>query len=235
MSDKLHVDATLVAAHRMAEIQTENEQLRSKLAEHELLFAIALENDRTLQEILAGIGKLLPGVEATASGIVDAVANVVLKLDAHEDASTPAFDEIVKLCGLAKTWEYPGQVIRDVGDALARRDARIAQLEAQQRAPHPPCLAHTFVGDVCRDCGLVAPRHVDGVRQLSAATDAEPPPNLVELSGRYLLDSLYAYARDRLDPNRDREPPVVCACSPKYRELAPGVHAAYCPLAGRPT
>jgi hypothetical protein len=61
-----------------------------------------------------------------------------------------------------------------------------------------------------------------------------------------LLDSLYAYARDRLDPNRDREPPVVCACSPyveydaatgrqKYRELAPGVHAAYCPLAGKPT
>jgi transposase-like protein len=25
-----------------------------------------------------------------------------------------------------------------------------------------------------------------------------------------------------------------CACSAKYRELAPGVHAAYCPLAGRP-
>jgi hypothetical protein len=58
--------------------------------------------------------------------------------------------------------------------------------------------------------------------ELSAATEAE-------------LDSLYAYARDRLDPNRPREPPVVCACSPKYRELAPGVHAAYCPLAGRPT
>jgi len=48
------------------------------------------------------------------------------------------------------------------------------------------------------------------------------------------LDSLYAYARDRLDPDRDREP-VACACSPKYREIAPGVHAAYCPLAGEPT
>jgi hypothetical protein len=112
---KLHVDATLVAAHRMAELQAENEQLkeawtrmsqtieqlRAKLAEYELLLAVA----------------------------------------------------------------------------IARED---------------PCLAHTFVGDVCRDCGLVAPRHVDGVRDES------------------------------------------CACSPKYRELAPGVHAAYCPLAGKP-
>jgi hypothetical protein len=27
---------------------------------------------------------------------------------------------------------------------------------------------------------------------------------------------------------------LPCACSAKYRELAPGVHAAYCPLAGKP-
>ena len=49
------------------------------------------------------------------------------------------------------------------------------------------------------------------------------------------LDSLYAYARDRLDPNRDILDGGRCACSPKYREMAPGVHAAYCPLAGSST
>lgn len=50
------------------------------------------------------------------------VAYLQLKADGHEDAVEPAFDEIVKLCGFAKTWEYPGQVIRDVQDVVKERD-----------------------------------------------------------------------------------------------------------------
>lgn len=44
-----------------------------------------------------------------------------LCLDAHEDASTPAFDEIAALCGCPE-WEYPGQVIRDVKAVVEQRD-----------------------------------------------------------------------------------------------------------------
>ena len=57
-----------------------------------------------------------------------AVRDMVLELDARKDAADPAFDEIVAMCGLAKTWEYPGQVIRDVRDALKKRDDKIAEL-----------------------------------------------------------------------------------------------------------
>lgn len=61
---------------------------------------------------------------------VPAVRDMVIELDARKDAADPAFDEIVKLCGLAKTWEYPAQVIRDVEDALKKRDEQIAALRA---------------------------------------------------------------------------------------------------------
>jgi hypothetical protein len=376
---KLHVDGTLAAAQRAVELQAENASLhseigrmeltivdlRTKLAEHELLFGVALGTDDFLARLLAGLAEQLPeGTPRTVDGIVGAVANIALALDAHEDASTPAFDEIAKLCGCPE-WEYPGQVVRDVERVVKERDETLgtirtinemnstansalvdeigriaeklrvaeavrddaraasqrdlelrrsaietmteqadrfdelrkrrdellativrlsntvpfpeefatwesqrakliaeigslrsqvkflsddqmrlieereghrlqreaaqterdelrAQLAVDSGSPQPqhstecgtayrgcsphcgfalaqmeegedPCLAHTFVGDVCRDCGLVAPRHVDGVRDES------------------------------------------CACSPKYRELAPGVHAAYCPLAGGPT
>jgi len=147
VTDKLHVDATIVAANRMAELQAENEQLRSKLAEYELLLAVA----------------------------------------------------------------------------IARED---------------PCLAHTFVGDVCCDCGLVAPRVVDGVRQCPWVLEDDDPEegywNCKHPDGH---DGVH---ETEFGAGRNREwtqpqPPTGCACSPKYRELAPGVHAAYCPLAGRPT
>jgi hypothetical protein len=59
---------------------------------------------------------------------IDQLSDVLLRLDGHADAAEPAFDEIIKLCGLAKTWEYPAQVVRDVEDALKTRDDKIAEL-----------------------------------------------------------------------------------------------------------
>ncbi len=44
-----------------------------------------------------------------------------LAADCCKDACGPAFDEIAKLCG-CPTWEYPGQVIRDVQGVVAERD-----------------------------------------------------------------------------------------------------------------
>jgi hypothetical protein len=144
---KLHVDGTLAAAQRAIELQAERDSLhneigrmemtitdlRAKLAEHETLFAYATHRDDFLEQILAGIGPNLPPyTQRTVDGIVSAVANMALELDAHRDASTPAFDEIVKLCGLAKTWEYPGQVIRDVEDSLKRRDAKIEEIREER-------------------------------------------------------------------------------------------------------
>lgn len=58
------------------------------------------------------------------------VVATTLALDAHKDASEPAFDEIVALCGYAKTWEYPGQVIRDVADVVKERNELRAKLAA---------------------------------------------------------------------------------------------------------
>jgi hypothetical protein len=136
VTDRLHVDATLVAANRMIELQVENEQLkeawtrmsqtieqlRAKLAEYELLLAVAIHTDDFLQKLLDGLAHQLPeGTPRSVDGIVAAVADMALKFDAHEDASTPAFDEIAKLCGRPE-WEYPGQVVRDVERVVKERD-----------------------------------------------------------------------------------------------------------------
>lgn len=56
------------------------------------------------------------------------VRNLAMEIGARRDADDQAYDDIVKLCGLAKTWEYPGQVVRDVADALKKRDDEIASL-----------------------------------------------------------------------------------------------------------
>lgn len=61
---------------------------------------------------------------------IPAVIDMVIELDARKDAADPAFQEIVELCGLAKTWEYPGQVVRDVADTIKGLRAKIAVLEA---------------------------------------------------------------------------------------------------------
>lgn len=116
-----------IAQQAFYDMEKDRDELRAKIAEHELLFGVALTTDDLLDQLLTGLANQLPdGTPRTATAIVAAVADMALKLDAHEDASTPAFDEIVKLCGLAKTWEYPGQVIRDVEDALKKRDDLIA-------------------------------------------------------------------------------------------------------------
>lgn len=64
---------------------------------------------------------------------IPAVRDMVIELDARKDAADPAFDEIVALCGLAKTWEYPGQVVRDVEDALKKKDAELAAVVEQNQ------------------------------------------------------------------------------------------------------
>lgn len=58
-----------------------------------------------------------------------------LAADCCKDACGPAFDEIATLCG-CPTWEYPGQVIRDVQGVVAARDkalAEVTRLEAECR------------------------------------------------------------------------------------------------------
>lgn len=55
-----------------------------------------------------------------------------LQVDAHNDASTPAFDEIAKLCGCPE-WEYPGQVVRDVQNVVKALRAALATW-----CPHDP-------------------------------------------------------------------------------------------------
>jgi hypothetical protein len=52
---------------------------------------------------------------------VPALRDMALALDAHDDTSTPAFDEIAKLCGCPE-WEYPGQIVRDVEGVVKERD-----------------------------------------------------------------------------------------------------------------
>lgn len=119
---KLPVDAAIVAADRMLQLVAENDKLKEQLAEHEVLFAYAKQRDDFLEQLLEGLGHQLPdNTPRTVEAIVDEVARVYLALDAHEDASTPAFDEIAKLCGCPE-WEYPGQVVRDVMHVIAERD-----------------------------------------------------------------------------------------------------------------
>lgn len=55
-----------------------------------------------------------------------------VEVDAHNDASTPAFDEIAAMCGCPQ-WEYPGQVIRDVKMVVEERDA--LRTECEQLRP----------------------------------------------------------------------------------------------------
>lgn len=80
-------------------------------------------SEERLVELLAGLEHVLPPRETprTIEEVLDAVADMALRLDAHEDASTPAFDEIAKLCGCPE-WEYPGQVVRDVEAVVRERD-----------------------------------------------------------------------------------------------------------------
>jgi predicted RNase H-like HicB family nuclease len=226
------------------------DELRGKLSEHERLFAIALENDRTLQEILAGIGKLLPGVEATASGIVDAVANVVLKQRATTDWSNGPYANEERVKDL-NVMTVQGRTIEELRAEVSRLASKLLDSEyleyslaviANLRA------ALSRIVSAIPDQGPI-PAVIDGpwtdsiVAAVAQLVDrpARSAQDMVAEAGvlrdQYAseLDSLYAYTRDRLDPNRDRDPPSACACSLKYRELAPGVHAAYCPLAGKPT
>ncbi len=115
-------DAWVVAARSVDKMRVEIAELCAKLAEHELLLGHAIERDDFLAKLLAGLDNHLPrATPRTVDGIVDAVANMALKLDAHEDASTPAFDEIARLCGCPH-WDYPGQVVNDVERVVKARD-----------------------------------------------------------------------------------------------------------------
>lgn len=122
------LDGYTEAADKMLQLAAENQQLTQRIAEYEMLFGHALSTDEFLQQLLAGLGGQLPdGTPRTVEGIVSAVADVVLRLDCHEDASTPAFDEIAALCGCPE-WEYPGQVIRDVEHVVRERDGLKTEL-----------------------------------------------------------------------------------------------------------
>lgn len=122
------LDGYAEAADKMLQLAAENQQLKQRVSEYELLFGHALSTDEFLQQLLTGLGGQLPdGTPRTVEGIVSAVADVVLKLDCHEDASTPAFDEIAALCGCPE-WEYPGQVIRDVQHVVRERDGLKVEL-----------------------------------------------------------------------------------------------------------
>jgi hypothetical protein len=115
-------DAWVVAARSVDKMRVEIAELCAKLAEHELLLGHAIERDDFLAKLLAGLDDHLPrATPRTVDGIVDAVANMALKLDAHDDASTPAFDEIARLCGCPH-WDYPGQVVNDVERVVKARD-----------------------------------------------------------------------------------------------------------------
>jgi len=280
-------------------MQAENDQLRAKLAEHETLFAVAIGTDDFLQKLLDGLGGHLPPYTVrSVDGIVDAVASMALKLDAHEDASTPAFDEIAKLCGCPE-WEYPGQVVRDVERVVKERDELVnatilGPLKGKSMHDEIASLRERLrVAEAVRDDARVASqRDLERAREATARAEeldreiaemakrerdlyAHPrawmpsnPPTL-ESPGQcpWILDdedpdegywhcrlpadhvgvheTEFGAGRDRRwmmrgnllpgDTHEAQKPPSVCACSPKYRELAPGVHAAYCPLAGKPT
>ena len=169
---KLPVDATIAAADRTLQLAAENEQLKTKLAEHELLFAYAKERDDFLEAMLAGLAhQLPPGTKRTVEAIVDAVADMALKLDAHEDASTPAFDEIAKLCGCPQ-WDYPGQIVRDVERLVQERDF----WKSQTNALTPAFVTMTErlrVAEVVRDEARVASnRYIEEKRQALATAEA---------------------------------------------------------------
>ncbi len=128
ISSAFPVDAAVAAADRTMRLHAENEALKLKLAEHEVVLGHAIVNEDYMQQLIAGLREQLPpDTQMTVEGIVDAVAKMALQLDCHEDASTPAFDEIAKLCG-CPTWEYPGQVVRDVMHVIAQRDGLQTEL-----------------------------------------------------------------------------------------------------------
>jgi hypothetical protein len=118
-----YVDAYVSAGDKALQLAAENAQLKAQIEQHEVLFATAIYTEDFLNGVFDGIAAQLPeGTPRTVEGIVTAVADMAMKLDCHEDASTPAFDEIAKLCG-CQTWEYPGQVVRDVQHVVNERDA----------------------------------------------------------------------------------------------------------------
>ena len=136
MSKIADIDSMISIGQRVEALRAENAGFREAgdrmarsldfmLSEHDRLQAEnkrLLSADDFLQRLLDGLDEHLPHAdERSVEDLVAAVADMALKLDAHEDASTPAFDEIAKLCGCPE-WEYPGQVVRDVERVVKERD-----------------------------------------------------------------------------------------------------------------
>jgi hypothetical protein len=216
---RLHVDATLVAANRMAELQAENAALKrhydAAAPEHNLLSLLDLYKERE-DEAIADVARLNKYL-ATHDEEYKTMQDV---LRAENEACKRLREENERL---PSDSQYSLAVIANLRAALSRIVAAIPG-----QGPIPDAISGPWTDSIVAAVAQLAQRPARSAQEVAE------------------LDSLYAYARDRLDPNRDREPPVVCACSPyveydaatgrqKYRELAPGVHAAYCPLAGKPT
>jgi chromosome segregation ATPase len=152
---KLHIDATLVAARRMAELQTENEQLRAKIT-----------------GLIESGNRLAKSLDFTLSDID--------RLQAENE----------RLCEKLRIAE----AVRDDARAASQRD-------------------------------LDEKRAVEEAGAELTAMVVKMMPSF-DPRVRKLMVNGESHEIDRPDP--------TCACSPKYRELAPGVHAAYCPLRGKP-
>ena len=70
------------------------------------------------------LGLLTPAVESDTTA----------EDHARGDAATTALDAIAKLCGCPR-WDYPGQVVRDVGALATERDAAREIIAGRDRAP----------------------------------------------------------------------------------------------------
>jgi len=123
------------AHDRIVELQAE---LKDAQADLQACAAIALEYGCLVTQ------RPSDAVRKLANRLDDTLAEV----DSFKDASTPAFDLISGLCG-ARTWDHPGQVVRDVEAVVKQRDLYKESCDALEKG----------VSDLCE---LV--RHAEAVR-----------------------------------------------------------------------
>ena len=137
------------AHDRIVELEAELKAAQDSARRLDIAGAEHWEDLQTCAKIAFEYGCL---VTQRPSDAVRKLANrlddTLVEVDSFKDASTPAFDLISGLCG-ARTWDHPGQVVRDVEAVVKQRDLYKESCDALEKG----------VSDLCE---LV--RHAEAVR-----------------------------------------------------------------------
>lgn len=98
-----------------------------------------------------------PVSAADLAALCDEVERLTEENRTRGDAATKALDAIAKLCGCPQ-WDYPGQVVRDVGAVTTERDALRAEVE-RLRAEN--ARLSQLLNDARNDAVLLADENTD--------------------------------------------------------------------------